>query len=236
MFRAPHFVTGEFEPHHAFLDDETYGKALDSLVKACSDVMIESADGSKVFLGRRKVEPQPDWWFVGGRARPGDTTQEAAARNVRRELGLVVEAARFEVVASYSFAWRMRQQAPRENGTADISTVHTLRLTAEEADAVQLDPDEYVESRWIALDEILAGDFHPALKQAAADLQAMRAFRRLQAAVATDGTDAEVAAAARALVNHHGAGTCEGAKVIFDAAAGTYEFRERGKAEGGGDE
>ena len=85
MFRTPHFETEEFESHHAFLDDDTYGKALDTLVKACSDVMIESADGQRLFVGRRKVEPQPDWWFVGGRARPGDTTQVAAARNVRRD-------------------------------------------------------------------------------------------------------------------------------------------------------
>ena len=92
----------------------------------------------------RNVEPQPDWWFVGGRARPGDTTHGAAARNLKRELGLTIDPARFEVLAHYSFVWRFRQQAPQANGTADISTVHTLRLTAEEAETVKLDEREYM--------------------------------------------------------------------------------------------
>ena len=51
MFRAPQFTTGAFESHHAFLDDETYGKALDTLVKAVSDILISSEDGERLFLG-----------------------------------------------------------------------------------------------------------------------------------------------------------------------------------------
>jgi len=39
--------------------------------QACSDILVISSDGSSVLLGKRKVEPQPDWWFIGGRARPG---------------------------------------------------------------------------------------------------------------------------------------------------------------------
>lgn len=73
-----------------------------------SDVLITSADGSRVFLGKRKalpaarVHPQPDWhlglfktlhgfihrkfqaplvgffrWGFGGRAKPGESPQEA---------------------------------------------------------------------------------------------------------------------------------------------------------------
>ena len=181
----------------------------------------------------RKVEPQPDWWFVGGRARPGDTTQAAAARNVKRELGLAIDAARFEVLAHYSFVWRFRQQAPQANGTADISTVHTLRLTAEEAAAVKLDEREYRDSRWIATTEVIEGEgFHPALRQAARDLLAQRAFRALQAAVAVGADDAAVAAAARELVARNAEGTTEATKVIFEAESGTYTYVTRGKPEG----
>ena len=88
--------------------------ALDALVKGCSDILVVSSDGSKLYLGRRKVEPQPDWWFIGGRARPGDETRVAAARNVKRELGLDLAPSRFEVLANYSFVWRMRAQPPCE--------------------------------------------------------------------------------------------------------------------------
>jgi hypothetical protein len=58
------------------MPDEEYGRALDCIVKACCDVIVTVVDeqhvvGSpmqeKIFLGRRQVEPQPDWWFIGGR-------------------------------------------------------------------------------------------------------------------------------------------------------------------------
>ena len=61
MQRCPQFVTGDFEPHHKFLPDDEYGRALDALVKACSDVLVVADGGARVFLGRRCVEPQPDW-------------------------------------------------------------------------------------------------------------------------------------------------------------------------------
>ena len=98
MFRALHFETGQFEKRRVFLDDEAYGLALDCLVKACADVLV-TKDGAKpgeklLLLGCRRVEPQPDWWFIGGRSRPGDVPCEAAARNVKRELMLDLPAAR----------------------------------------------------------------------------------------------------------------------------------------------
>ena len=88
MDRCPQFVTGEYRPTQAFLPDTEYSLALDCLTKAVSDVLVFNHDQSKILLGKRKIEPQPDWWFIGGRARPGETTKEAAARNMRRETGL----------------------------------------------------------------------------------------------------------------------------------------------------
>lgn len=75
---VPQFVTGDFTPTKIFLEDAEYGRALDALVKACSDILVVSSDGASVLLGQRKVEPQPDWWFIGGRAKPGDTTREVS--------------------------------------------------------------------------------------------------------------------------------------------------------------
>ena len=70
-----HFVTGDFRPQKVFLPDKEYGLALDALVKGCADVLLTRGEGAslRILLGKRKVEPQPDWWFVGGRTRPGDT-------------------------------------------------------------------------------------------------------------------------------------------------------------------
>ena len=119
-----HFVTGDFTPQKVFLPDKEYGLALDALVKGCADVLLTRGEGAslRILLGKRKVEPQPDWWFVGGRTRPGDTPAEGAARNVKRELGLAIETRRFVHVNTYSFVWNYRQQAPTPNGTAAAST------------------------------------------------------------------------------------------------------------------
>jgi ADP-ribose pyrophosphatase YjhB (NUDIX family) len=158
MQRTPQFVTGAFARHHRWLNDVDYGNALDSLVKAVSDVLVTSNGGQRVFLGKRKVEPQPDWWYIGGRVQPGDSPAQGAVRNVRRELKLEVEPERFEVISNFSFVWHRRAQAPAENGTADISTVMNLEVTEEEASRAVLDQDEYSDARWFEAQEVLESD------------------------------------------------------------------------------
>eukprot|EP00041_Stephanoeca_diplocostata_P006583 m.89130 g.89130 ORF g.89130 m.89130 type:complete len:229 (-) comp16437_c0_seq7:1168-1854(-) len=202
MQRTPQFVTGDFQPHHCFLPAEVYGQALDSIVKACSDVLITSGNGKRVFLGKRKVEPQPDWWYIGGRVKPGDTPQSGAARNVKRELGLDLDPNRFKIIANYSLVWSRRVQTPVENGTADISTIHRLELQDEgEVAACILDIKEYSDAKWFDTNAVLAGDFHPALKQAIRDMRADMAFGVLQELVYSESaSNDDIAAAARDLV------------------------------------
>merc|ERR1711865_455365 len=190
---CPQFITGDFTPQKIFLPDREYGLALDALVKACSDILVLSADGERVLLGKRKVEPQPDWWFIGGRAKPGDTTRAAASRNVKRELGLDLAATRYSVIATYSYVWQFRQQAPAGNGTADIGTVHRLQLTSEEEQAVVLDEKEYSDSAFVAFADVLANDYHPCLKQAVRDLLKQRALDALCGAVEAASGDSDVA-------------------------------------------
>jgi hypothetical protein len=67
-------LAGTFRSHAFRIPDEEYGRALDCIVKACCDVIVTVADEpaaaslqEMIFLGRRQVEPQPDWWFIGGR-------------------------------------------------------------------------------------------------------------------------------------------------------------------------
>lgn len=200
MFETPQFVTGPWNRvKPVFLEDREYGLALDALVKGCSDVLVISADGQRVLLGRRKVEPQPDWWYIGGRVRPGDTTTAGASRNVRRELGLEFPEERFEVVANYSMVWAYRQQAPQENGTADISTIHALHLTEEEEKngVRSLDPDEYAESKWWSIDEVISKTdrFHPCLVSSLKSLKSKQALHALEKATEDGcGNDADAIA------------------------------------------
>jgi 8-oxo-dGTP pyrophosphatase MutT (NUDIX family) len=199
MFQAyvPHHATGAFTSHRKFLADKEYGEALDCLVKACSDMLLLSPDGARVLVGKRRVQPQPDWWFVGGRIFPGETPVQSCCRLLKRELSLEIAPDRFETVCCQSFAWGMRQQPPMEHGTTDSQVVLSLRLTVAEMSKVVLDPKEYDEFTWLEPDAILTGPFHPALKFAVSSLLGVRKLRALQAAVVASADDAAVAALAR---------------------------------------
>jgi NUDIX domain len=101
-----HFETGDFKPNVKFLPDDVYGQALDSIVKACADVLVHTpGDAPKILLGHRIVEPQPDWWFAGGRMQPGERPKDAPGRLLVRELGFRIAPERLRHVASYSFLW-----------------------------------------------------------------------------------------------------------------------------------
>mmetsp|Transcript_7142 Transcript_7142/g.9037 ORF Transcript_7142/g.9037 Transcript_7142/m.9037 type:complete len:218 (+) Transcript_7142:258-911(+) len=173
-----HFETGKYERKSVFLPDDEYGRALDTLVKACTDILLTN-DKGEFLLGKRVVEPQPDWWYpCGGRMKPGETPYESASRLLKRELKLVVkdedkrnksEGGRFSGVGHYSYLWQFRNQEPKGNGTADISCVLTTKLSREEQDSMDATNEEYSEHKWMKPDDILAGDFHPALKQSIRD-------------------------------------------------------------------
>ena len=145
----PHHVTGGFTSHRKFLADKEYGEALDTLVKACSDMLLVSPEGDKILIGKRKVHPQPDWWFTGGRIFPGETPTQSCSRLLRRELSLEVDPKRLKPVCCQSLAWGMREQMPKENGTTDSQFVFSLQLTEAEREKVVLDPKEYDDSKWL---------------------------------------------------------------------------------------
>ena len=192
---VPHYDTGGFTSHRKFLADNEYGDALDCLVKACSDMLLVSPDGERIFVGKRNVQPQPDWWFVGGRIFPGETPVQSCRRLLKRELQLDIEPARFDTVCAQSLAWAMREQLPKENGTTDSQVVLSLQLRDDEVAKVVLDPKEYSDSQWMTPDDILSGSFHPALQFAVHSLLTRRKLRALQDAVGNKPQDDTLIAA-----------------------------------------
>lgn len=164
------YKTGVEQRKGRFLPEEVYGEALDSLVVACVDVIL--IFNNQILIAKRKWQPQPDWWIIGGRMRKGELYEEAAQRNIYRELNLVIEPERLELFHFYNFIWDKRAQKPADNGCHTLSVVMLLRLTEAEAAALTLN-EEYENAIWltpIAITEC-PKIYHPALLQIARDLQ-----------------------------------------------------------------
>ena len=164
-----HLIGSYIEPGYApapvHVPDDVYTQILDAIVVACVDIVVVS--GGRVLLGKRAWHPQADWWIIGGRMRPGEGLEKAAARHISRDLNLDVENGHFNYLTTFSTAWRKRRHEPAENGTHTVSIVMTVTLTPEEAASIKLN-EEYVDQQWLTTEEILANaDFHPALHQCA---------------------------------------------------------------------
>lgn len=80
-------------------------------------MLLLNPAGTHIFLGKRCVQPQPDWWFMGGRMFPGETPIQSCQRLLKRELKLDIEADRLHVVCSQAFVFGMREQEPKHHGS-----------------------------------------------------------------------------------------------------------------------
>jgi ADP-ribose pyrophosphatase YjhB (NUDIX family) len=163
--RIGSYIEPGYAPKPVFVDDEVYKQILDAVVLACLDMVL--VHEGKVLLGKRAWHPQADWWIIGGRMRPGEELEVAAARYAKRDLGLELALDRFSYLTTFSSAWKLRRHEPADHGTHTTSIVMTIELTAEEASSIKLN-EEYTEQQWLTSAEILANvDFHPALHQCA---------------------------------------------------------------------
>jgi ADP-ribose pyrophosphatase YjhB (NUDIX family) len=164
--RIGSYIESGYAPHPVFLDDQTYGQVLDSVVITCVDIVLVHND--RILLGKRAWHPQADWWLIGGRMKPGEELEATAARNLKRELGLTIALDRFSYLTAFSTAWRLRRHEPADHGTHTTSFVLTVTLTDAEAAGIKLN-EEYTEQQWLSAQDILAeSKFHAALHQCAA--------------------------------------------------------------------
>lgn len=115
---------------------------------------------------------------------PGETQVEASCRLLRRELGLVFTPEqlrpRLDTVGSYGLQWEMREQAPKNHGTCDISVVVSMELTEAEMANVKADGKEYEAHEWVSPETILSGSYHPTLKRVIRDMQRAALYRQLE--------------------------------------------------------
>ena len=109
------------------------------LVLAASAVIVDEA--GRVLLVQRGQEPQRGRWSVpGGKCEPGETPQEAAAREAHEETGLRVRVGRE--------LWRV--QVPIGDGRA-----YDIRDFAATVIDGELSPgDDADDARWVTPDEL----------------------------------------------------------------------------------
>src|SRR5688572_30645285 len=87
------------------LSVEEYSQMLDSVVMANADVICHTADG-KVLLGVRSDRPlKGKLWIFGGRMKPGESLNDTARRNIKRELGIDANPKRLGISDVYNIMW-----------------------------------------------------------------------------------------------------------------------------------
>ncbi len=163
-----HFVTGDFKSHAKWVSKKEYGMIRDNVVRTCVDCIL--INKGKMLLGKRNIEPHPDWWIFGGKMKPGENFEQAAKRNLKRELNLDIKLSRFHHFGTYSFVWSRRAELPQENGCHDVSITMILEISDEEVKKIKQNY-EYEEVEWYDPEVVAeSGNFHPAVVTYANDL------------------------------------------------------------------
>lgn len=156
-----HFVTGDFKSHSGWVTDEEYGRIRDNIVRTVVDCIL--INKGKMLLGKRSREPQSDWWVIGGGMKPGESFEQAAKRNLKRELNLDINLSRFRYFDIYSFVWSKRTEPPQENGCHDVSVTMILEISDEEIARITPN-DEYEDLDWFDPKIVAKSEnFHPAV-------------------------------------------------------------------------
>lgn len=136
----------------AFIPENEYAKILDSIVVACSDVIL--VHNNEILITKRNIYPRKDWWVIGGRMISGEDPLSSAKRKLKEETGLSISKNRFDYINVYSTNFKNRKQEPQSNGSHTISFVYKVEITPKEKDTIKLVNSEYSGSKWLPIKEV----------------------------------------------------------------------------------
>lgn len=95
------------------------------------------------------------WSLVGGGVEPGEEPETALRREVREELGVDIEV--LGIVGAYGGA-DLEVTYPNGDRVAYVTVAYRCSLAS---DALVLEEDEVLETRWVTVDQIGDLDRHP---------------------------------------------------------------------------
>ena len=127
------------------LSDEEYGRTLQSIVVACTDIVPIDSEQKTIYLAPRQAKPMQGWWLIGGKMIPGDSIEASAAKNLERETSLTVAPERLTLHAVFNYMWKDRSQQPSDIGCHMLGHTFSIELTPQEIEFVSqnLEKNEY---------------------------------------------------------------------------------------------
>ena len=191
-----HYETGKYNKNKTYLHDKEYARALDTIVKACVDILLTDTKG-KILLGKRIIKPYNDWWYIGGRMKTGESIEDTARRHIKNDTSLEISSERLIFISSNTLIWDERLQEPSKNGTCDINTVMTVKLTDEEVSNLKYSKKEYSEFKLWEREQILNGDFHQALKDSVLSIIMNEKLEKLKESVLQNKDDTYISELAK---------------------------------------
>lgn len=181
------YITSDTGAKPAFrkriLNSQAYGDAISSFVQKTCDVLPFDPNTGRVFVATRQKEPQPADWVIGGRKYAGETDEEAALRNLKRELGIKVSSMAqgrlVKIEEPYDVMWDTREHPPTENeagesvtGAHQAPTLFALPVAEQEFNGIVALNEEYSDGRWedgFNIIESPDGKYHPAYRDMVTD-------------------------------------------------------------------
>jgi len=126
-----------------WLDNATYSEAIKSFVIVCTDIIILGQQKGLIYLAKRVIKPMPGWWFVGGRAKAGESFLKSAQMHFLVDVGLELPEYRFARLAMHRYVWSERQQEPQDVGSDNLCYVYMATLSDDELSRACLSSNEY---------------------------------------------------------------------------------------------
>lgn len=133
MFPWKTYRDGPFPVRNARVNDPEYEQAMRVMVIVCADVVLCAPEERAIYLAERVIKPADGWWWIGGRVFPGEELQDAAARKLRQEAGLIVGTDRLSFVLQHRLMSSVREQAPSDAGSDSLSFLFRLDITFAES-------------------------------------------------------------------------------------------------------